>query len=128
MEISELKVMICDDSLLARKNLRDGLKGLGCKNVIEVFDGQEAIDTYLAEKPDVVFLDIVMPVKDGITAAKEICESDPKAYIVMVSSVGTQVHLREAIKAGAKDFLQKPTTPEQIRNALEHISNSGGDE
>lgn len=128
MEISDLKVMICDDSLLARKNLRDGLKGLGCKNIIEVFDGQEAIDTYLKEKPDVVFLDIVMPVKDGITAAKEICEANPSAYIVMVSSVGTQVHLREAIKAGAKDFLQKPTTPEQIRNALEHISNSGGDD
>ena len=55
MEISDLKVMICDDSLLARKNLRDGLKGLGCKNIVEVFDGQEAIDTYLKEKPDVVF-------------------------------------------------------------------------
>ncbi len=126
MDISELKVMICDDSLLARKNLRDGLKGLGCNNILEVFDGQEAVDTYMSEKPDVVFLDIVMPVKDGITAAREICGVNPDAYIVMVSSVGTQVHLREAIKAGAKDFLQKPTTPEQIRNALEHIS--GGDE
>ncbi len=126
MDISELKVMICDDSLLARKNLRDGLKGLGCNNILEVFDGQEAVDTYMSEKPDVVFLDIVMPVKDGITAAREICGANPDAYIVMVSSVGTQVHLREAIKAGAKDFLQKPTTPEQIRNALEHIS--GGDE
>ena len=67
-----------------------------------------------------------MPVKDGITAAKEICAIDSRAYIVMVSSVGTQVHLREAIKAGAKDFLQKPTTPEQLKNALEHVS--GGDE
>ncbi len=126
MDISDLKILICDDSLLARKNLRDGLKGLGCKNITEVFDGQSAIESYKNDRPDVVFLDIVMPVKDGITAAREICASDPSAYIVMVSSVGTQVHLREAIKAGARDFLQKPTTPEQIRNALEHVS--GGEE
>ncbi len=126
MDISDLKILICDDSLLARKNLRDGLKGLGCKNITEVFDGQSAVESYKNDRPDVVFLDIVMPVKDGITAAREICASDPGAYIVMVSSVGTQVHLREAIKAGAKDFLQKPTTPEQIRNALEHVS--GGEE
>ena len=126
MDITDLKILLCDDSLLARKNLRDGLKGLGCKYITEVFDGQAAIESYMKDRPDIVFLDIVMPVKDGITAAREICDSDPKAYIVMVSSVGTQVHLREAIKAGAKDFLQKPTTPEQLKNALEHIS--GGDE
>ncbi len=126
MDISDLKILICDDSLLARKNLRDGLKGLGCNNITEVFDGQSAVESYKNDKPDVVFLDIVMPVKDGITAAREICAFDPDAYIVMVSSVGTQVHLREAIKAGARDFLQKPTTPEQIRNALEHVS--GGEE
>ena len=126
MDISDLKILICDDSLLARKNLRDGLKGLGCKNITEVFDGQSAVESYKNDRPDVVFLDIVMPVKDGITAAREICASDPDAYIVMVSSVGTQGHLREAIKAGARDFLQKPTTPEQIRNALEHVS--GGEE
>ncbi|MCR5025667.1 MAG: response regulator [Lachnospiraceae bacterium] len=126
MDITDLKILICDDSLLARKNLRDGLKGLGCKNITEVFDGQAAIDSYKSDRPDIVFLDIVMPVKDGITAAKEICAIDSRAYIVMVSSVGTQVHLREAIKAGAKDFLQKPTTPEQLKNALEHVS--GGDD
>ncbi len=118
MKNEELKVLICDDSLLARKSLRDALKNAGCQQVIEVYDGQSAVDTYKKEKPDIVFLDIVMPIKDGITAAREICEEDKDAHIIMVSSVGTQVHLREAIKAGAKDFLQKPPTPEQVKNVL----------
>ncbi len=126
MGFENLKVLICDDSLLARKNLRDGLKVLGCTNITEVYDGKAAVDQYKGSSFDVVFLDIVMPVMDGITAAREICAADSNAYIVMVSSVGTQVHLREAIKAGARDFLQKPATPEQIRTALEHVT--GGED
>ncbi|MCR4744995.1 MAG: response regulator [Lachnospiraceae bacterium] len=126
MRLDDLKVLICDDSLLARKNLRDGLSKIGCKNITEVKDGQAAVDYYKNNTVDVVFLDIVMPVKDGITAAGEICTLDTNAYVIMVSSVGTQIHLREAIKAGAKDFLQKPATPEQIKEALSHVI--GGDD
>ena len=126
MGLEDLKILICDDSLLARKNLRDGLAKIGCKNVTEVKDGQAAVDYYKGNSVDVVFLDIVMPVKDGITAAGEICNFDGDAYVIMVSSVGTQIHLREAIKAGAKDFLQKPATPEQIKESLSHVI--GGDD
>ncbi len=118
MAENDLKILICDDSLLARKNLRETLKTLNCQNIIEVTDGQAAVDTYKSENPDIVFLDIVMPVKDGITAVKEICEYDSNAYVVMVSSVGTQSHLKEAIKAGASDFMQKPATTDQVKNVV----------
>ncbi|MCR5487686.1 MAG: response regulator [Lachnospiraceae bacterium] len=121
MERSDIKVLICDDSLLARKNLADKLKGLGITQVLQVTDGQSAIDTYKEEKPDIIFLDVVMPVKDGVTALKEIREFDPGAYAIMVSSVGTQTHIREAVKNGAKDFLQKPATAEQVRSIVEYI-------
>ncbi len=124
MENSELKALICDDSLLARKNLTDKLNTCGVKNIFTVTDGQSAIDTYKAERPDVIFLDVVMPVKDGITALREIKEFDKNAYAVMVSSVGTQMHIREAIKCGAKDFLQKPATLEQVQVIIDHIQNS----
>ena len=121
MKVEDLKILICDDSILARKKMRETLKFSGCVDIIEVADGQAAIDAYKKENPNITFLDIVMPVKDGITAVKEICSYDPNAYIIMVSSVGTQTHLKEAIKAGAQDFMQKPASPEQITHAIKHV-------
>lgn len=121
MTKADMKILICDDSVLARKNLKTTLADIGYTNVIEVSDGQAAIDTYKAERPNLIFLDIVMPVKDGITAVKEICEFDKNAHIVMLSSVGTQEHLREAIKLGAQDFMQKPASVDHIRHIVDHI-------
>lgn len=118
MADNDMKILICDDSILARRNLKESLKSLGCTNLMEVTDGQAAVDIYKAEHPDIVFLDIVMPVKDGITAVKEICEFDPNAYVIMVSSVGTQAHLKEAVKAGAADFMQKPATLDQLKHVI----------
>lgn len=121
MTKDDVKILICDDSILARKNLRNSLTNLGYLNFLEVSDGQSAIDVYKAERPNITFLDIVMPVKDGITAVKEIREFDNSANIVMISSVGTQEHLREAIISGAQDFIQKPIEIEQLSHVIEHI-------
>ncbi|MCR5747586.1 MAG: response regulator [Lachnospiraceae bacterium] len=121
MKAKDLKILICDDSMLARKNLVATLKKCGIDTVIQVSDGQAAIDNYKAEHPDIVFLDVVMPVKDGITALKEIMDFDNEAVAVMVSSVGTQMHIREAVKVGARDFLQKPATLEQITSIIERV-------
>lgn len=121
MDIKEAKFLICDDSILARKNLSALLKSFGCDNIIEVSNGQDAINVYMHEHPTVALLDIVMPVKDGITATKEIMAYDPKAKIIIVSSVGTQTNLREAIKAGAKDFIQKPIDQTLLEQVLEHV-------
>ena len=114
-----MKILICDDSILARKKLKDYLTSLGCTQLFEATDGQVAIDKYKEVSPDIVFLDIVMPVKDGITAVKEIIEADSSAHIVMTSSVGTQQNLKEALKAGARDFIQKPLDNEQIKHVVE---------
>ncbi|MDO5573046.1 MAG: response regulator [bacterium] len=120
MADNETKILICDDSILARKSLKEILNSFNYEDIVEVADGQTVIDTYKILKPDIVFLDIVMPVKDGITAVKEIIQFDSKACIIMVSSVGTQTHLKEAIKSGAKDFIQKPVDPEQLKQILNH--------
>ncbi len=121
MKAKDLKILVCDDSVLARKNLATNLKKCAIENIIQVADGQAAVDTYKAEHPDIIFLDVVMPVKDGITALKEVVEFDSDAVAVMVSSVGTQMHIREAVKAGARDFLQKPATLEQITAIVERV-------
>lgn len=121
MENSDVKFLICDDSILARQNLINLLHSFGYDNIIDVSNGQDAVNTYKHEHPTVVLLDIVMPVKDGITATREIIEYDPKAIVVMVSSVGTQNNLREAIKAGAKDFIQKPIDEALLKQVLDHV-------
>lgn len=120
MTRNDIKILLCDDSILARKSLKEILNSFNYEDIVEVADGQTVIDTYKILKPDIVFLDIVMPVKDGITAVREIMQYDPDACIIMVSSVGTQTHLKEAIKSGAKDFIQKPVDSEQLKQILNH--------
>ena len=114
MNIDEMKVLISDDYILARKQLKDILQTMGTPTFIEATDGQSAIDQYKAENPDLVFLDIVMPKKDGNIAIQEIMAYDPKATIIIVSSVGTQSQLKCALEAGAVDFIQKPIDNQQV--------------
>ena len=118
MKLEEAKILISDDSILSRKQLKDAILRLGTPSFIETSNGQDAIDSYKREKPNLVFLDIVMPVKDGNAAIREIREYDPKAEIIIVSSVGTQAQLKAAIESGAKDFIQKPMNPNQIASII----------
>lgn len=118
MKLEDVKILIGDDSILARKQLKDVVSNFGISNILEASIGQEAIDMYKEHTPDMVFLDIVMPVKDGHSAIAEIMEVNPQADIVIVSSVGTQAQLRQAIQLGAKDFIQKPLNVRQIESIL----------
>lgn len=121
MELSSLKILICDDSLLIRKQFKDLLLSHGCSQVFEATNGQEAIEKYKTHNPDIVFMDIVMPVKTGIEAVSEILEYDNKAKIVMASSSGTKTHLKKSIEAGAFDFVQKPIEESQILNIISNL-------
>ena len=120
MDLSNKKILICDDSILARKQLMDAIKEDGDGAIfIEGKNGSEAGELYKKEKPDIVFMDIVMPEKDGTEALADIKEIDPNALIIIVSSVGTQDQLKAAIKLGAKDFIQKPFEKSQIQEIIE---------
>ena len=110
MKFDDTKILISDDSILARKQLKDILSQFGTP--------QDAIDIYKKESPSLVFLDIVMPIKDGNAVIHEITDFDPDATIIIVSSVGTQSQLREAIEAGASDFIQKPINADQIEHII----------
>ncbi len=118
MTLNNVKILIGDDSILARKQLKDVIRSYGSPIFFEAANGQEAVDAYKKETPDLVFLDIVMPVKDGITAVSEIVGHDKNADIVIVSSVGTQTQLKAAIEAGANDFIQKPLNADQVRHII----------
>lgn len=121
MNNKDIKILICDDSILARKSMKNTLIGLGYENIIEVSNGQDAVDTAIKEKPNLVLLDIVMPIKDGVSATKEIKDACPEISVVIVSSAGTKNYVTEAIKAGAKDFLQKPIDQALLKQVLDNI-------
>ena len=125
MASNSLKVLVCDDSILIRKKLKDILAGAGFTEVFEAVDGQKAVDSYKQNKPDLVFMDIVMPVKSGIEAVTEILEFDSSAKVVIASSSGTKTHLRKALEAGAYEFIQKPFEEEQIKNILTNFKKEG---
>jgi len=112
------KVLICDDSMLMRRRLREILKSCGCEDVLEAVNGEEAVKVYKESNPDLVFMDIIMPVKNGIEALKEIIEFDKAAKVAMASSAGTKEHVKASIKAGAFEFVQKPWEKEQINKII----------
>lgn len=121
----KLTVLVCDDSMLVRKKLKNQLLALAEMEILEAEDGATAVELYRENKPDLVFMDIVMPVKDGIVALEEIREIDPGARVVMASSVGTSQNLKRAIDAGAFDFIQKPSTDARIASIVRRILEGG---
>lgn len=121
MAQNTLKILICDDSMLVRKKLKEVLKECGYENILEANDGQSAINSYQENTPDLVFMDIIMPGKNGIEAVKEIIQFDKSAKIIMASSAGTKEHVKQAIKAGAFEFVQKPWETEEISKILHNF-------
>lgn len=116
--MSDFKVMICDDSPFVRKKMREFVLACGAECACEAENGRQAVEKFKSAKPDLVFMDLVMPDMDGITALSEIIASDSSALVVMASSIGTQKNLKDAILAGAYDFLQKPVTAEDVSRVL----------
>jgi two-component system chemotaxis response regulator CheY len=112
------KVLIVDDAAFMRMMLRDILAKNGFEVVGEADNGKVAVQMYSDLKPDVVTMDITMPEMDGIAAVKKIKEADPAAKVVMVSAMGQQAMVIEAIRSGAADFIVKPFQPDRVLEAL----------
>lgn len=115
------EIMICDDSITIRKKLLGVLEKVENCEVIEAENGQKAVDLYKQYSPDLVFMDIIMPQKDGIEAVREIIEFDKDANIIMASSVGTKNNLKQALDAGARDFIQKPWDEANVINLVNKL-------
>ena len=122
MTAPECTVLLCDDSPFVRRMLRDILTEEGVTRIVEACNGCEAVDCYAENRPDSVFMDIVMPEKTGIEALTEIRERYPDARVVILSSTGTKSNLKKAIDAGACDFLQKPVEKERVLELLRRIA------
>ncbi|CEI72285.1 MULTISPECIES: response regulator [Romboutsia] len=115
------RVLIVDDAAFMRMSIRNMLENNGFEIVGEAENGVMAIEKYKELQPEVVTMDITMPEMDGLEALREIKKIDPSASVVMVSALGQEARMKEAIIYGAKGFIVKPFKEEIIVSALSKI-------
>ncbi len=113
------KILIVDDAEFLRVRISKMLGG--GNEIIEADNGARAVERYKDAHPDLVLMDITMPEMDGLTALKEIRAFDPKARVIMLTALGQESVVLEAVKSGARDFIVKPFERERVLNAINKI-------
>lgn len=120
--MEQIKFVVVDDAVFMRTLIKRMIEeNLNYTVVGEGSNGYEAIAQAKKFEPDIITLDITMPEMDGITAIKEILTVSPKSKIIMVSAMGQQAMVIDAIKMGAKDFIVKPFDKTRVQQAIENV-------
>lgn len=112
------KILVTDDALFMRVSLKRILEAHGYTDIIEATNGQEAVDAYATHHPDLVMMDITMPMMDGITATRTITGQHPEAKVIICSAMGQKSMIVDAIQAGAKDFIVKPFQADRVLESV----------
>lgn len=118
-------ILVVDDSPIMRKNLKAILTKSGYTVAAEATNGLEAYHAYEEHRPDLVTMDITMPVMDGIQATKKITAAFPDARIVVISAFDQRTMLFEAMENGAKHYIIKPITADKLLNVLSTVLGAG---
>ena len=117
-----VRVLIADDAMFMREMIKDILRQGGYEVVGEAGDGNEALSKFRELRPDIMTMDIVMPRKSGIEALREIRQENGDVKIVMISALGQDSLVVEALEAGAKDFIVKPFQADKVLDVLKKVS------
>lgn len=118
-----IRVMISDDHPVVRQELRMMLEAFSDLLVVaEAEDGEQTVRLAAEIKPDVLVIDLILPLKDGITAIQEITKNNPEARILVLTSFSEDEMLLRAVKAGAAGYHLKDLAPEQLVESIPHSS------
>jgi len=117
------RILIVDDANIGRINIKNIVVGAGHEVVGEAENGLLAFQMFKQYRPDLVTMDITMPVMDGITSLKQIIAFEPTAKVVMISALGQQLKVLQAIKSGAKYFLVKPFRGDDLVKSINTVLN-----
>lgn len=115
---SAIRVMAVDDSSITRKMIKKALEPEGFIVAGEAGNGKEAVDLYPGIKPDVITMDVTMPVMDGLDAALAIKKIDPLQKIIMISAMGDNDIIANARQRGIDDFCFKPFKADDLVNKV----------
>jgi len=121
--MKKLSFVVVDDAVFMRTLLKKMIEEVDSYTVLgEGSNGYEAIEQARINQPDIMTLDITMPDLDGIKAVKEVMKVSPNTRIIMVSAMGQQSMVIEAIKLGAKDFVVKPFEKSRVMQAIRNVT------
>ncbi len=115
------RILVADDASFMRQMIREIVEAEGHEVVAEASDGVEAIEQYKQHHPDLVTMDIVMPLLSGIDAVRGLMKLDVSACVVMCSALGQETLVNEALEAGAKGFIVKPFKPDAVVETLNKV-------
>jgi two-component system, chemotaxis family, chemotaxis protein CheY len=113
------RILIVDDALFMRAMLQEIVINGGHEIIGEAANGVEALKQYRLLQPDLVFMDIIMPLRSGIEALQDITREDPQARVIVCSALGQEALLTEAFKAGARGYITKPFQEEEVLAAID---------
>lgn len=114
-------VLVIDDSPFVFKTIQKALQGTEYEAVDNALNGQMGLEKYDEHKPDVVTLDVTMPIMDGLETAKNLLAKDPNVKIIMLSAMGDEVLINQAKEIGVKHFLTKPFKPPVLQEKLAEV-------
>ncbi len=120
--MSQTRVLVIDDSPMVFKAIKRALEPEGFELIGQAFNGQEGLQMIYDQKPDIIVLDITMPVMDGLETAENIFRKNPAAKIIMLSAMGDEELVKKAKWFGVKAFLTKPFKPEELIGEVKSIS------
>ena len=117
------KVLVVDDSLAIARQLTKMVEGFGGYQIVgHAKNGAEAVKLFKTLSPDIVLMDIVMPMMDGLQSLRTLMRLDPEAKVIVISSVGGVGHkVEEAIRLGARSVISKPFEEEKVKSILERV-------
>lgn len=116
------RILVVDDSTVMRRNIKNVLEHAGHSVVGEAADGRDVLPAYVNCKPDLVTMDISMPIIDGLEALQTIMKNYPNAKVVMVSAMGQKAQVLEAIKLGAKSYVVKPIETDKFLEIIRKLT------
>jgi two-component system, chemotaxis family, chemotaxis protein CheY len=113
------KILLVDDEAHVRKFIGLVLKQLGAPTLLEALNGRDAVEIYQRESPDLVLLDVNMPVQDGLQTLRELRQLDPDCVVIMLTSLANRQTVEEALQLGAANYIRKDTPKDEILATLQ---------